>query len=187
MTCRSFQIPSKVYLLTGLPCSGKSTIAIALNKQLQNLGQPSIILDADDIRRDLWPELKYSPEDREENLRRFTSLAKRLSDQGLTVIMALLAPYEVIRAKMRDTIGHKFVEVFVATPLSVCEERDVKGMYKKARTGEIKEFTGISAPFEVPQAPDITCFTQDTIPEEEAATILDYVLKHEKMTEAMEE
>ncbi len=185
MTVRSWQIPNKVILLTGRSASGKSTIARELYSLLK-IHMPTIILDADDIRKDLWPELKYSPEDREESLRRFTSLAKRLSDLGVTVIMPLIAPYEVVRTKMREVIGHKFIEVFVATPLNICEERDPKGMYKRARSGEIKDFTGVNSPFEEPKDPDIVCLTQDTTPQEEAFKILDWFIEDERIAEESE-
>lgn len=134
---------------TGLPCSGKSTIADAVAKELREKGLKAERLDADIIRRHLWRELGYSKEDRDENIRRVTFLAKLLTKNGIAVLASFVSPYRELRAHARKEIGD-FVEVYVKCPLEVCMERDTRGMYKKALAGEIENFTGISDPYEEP-------------------------------------
>ena len=134
---------------TGLPCSGKSTIADAVAKELREKGLKAERLDTDIIRRHLWRELGYSKEDRDENIRRVTFLAKLLTRNGIAVLASFVSPYRELRAHARKEIGD-FVEVYVKCPLEVCMERDTRGMYKKALAGEIENFTGISDPYEEP-------------------------------------
>lgn len=134
---------------TGLPCSGKSTIADAVAEELREKGLKAERLDADIIRRHLWRELGYSKEDRDENIRRVTFLAKLLTRNGIAVLASFVSPYRELRAHARKEIGD-FVEVYVKCPLEVCMERDTRGMYKKALAGEIENFTGISDPYEEP-------------------------------------
>lgn len=146
--------------LTGLSGSGKSTIGFALEKHLIHLGQGCYMLDGDNIRHGLNRDLGFSPKDRTENIRRISEVAKLMNDAGLIVISAFISPYREDRAMAREIIGSdKFLEVYINTPIHVCESRDPKGLYRKARNGEIAAFTGISAPYDPPENPD---FSLDT-------------------------
>jgi adenylylsulfate kinase len=143
---------SKVIWFTGLSGSGKTTLATALERYLFNIGFLTQILDGDNIRSGINNNLGFSPEDRFENIRRIAEISKLLINSGLICICAFVSPTEDTRKIVRDIIGEEdFLEIFVSTPIDVCEKRDVKGLYQKARKGEIKEFTGISAPFEIPR------------------------------------
>ena len=145
---------------TGLSGSGKSTLAIALERELYNSGILCRILDGDNIRTGINNNLGFTEADRVENIRRIAEVAKLFVDCGVVTIAAFISPTEQIRQMAADIIGKDdFFEIYVNTPLEVCEERDVKGLYKKARQGEIKNFTGISAPFEAPLKPAITIDT----------------------------
>lgn len=145
---------------TGLSGSGKSTLAIALERELYNSGILCRILDGDNIRTGINNNLGFTEADRVENIRRIAEVAKLFVDCGVVTIAAFISPTEQIRQMAADIIGKDdFFEIYVNTPLEVCEERDVKGLYKKARQGEIKNFTGISAPFEAPLNPAITIDT----------------------------
>ena len=145
---------------TGLSGSGKSTLAIALERELYNSGILCRILDGDNIRTGINNNLGFTEADRVENIRRIAEVAKLFVDCGVVTIAAFISPTEQIRQMAADIIGKDdFFEIYVNTPLEVCEERDVKGLYKKARQGEIKNFTGISAPFEAPLSPAITIDT----------------------------
>ena len=158
---------------TGLSGSGKSTIANLLEKELYKQQIHTYSLDGDNLRRGLNKDLDFSKEDRIENLRRTAEVAKLFMDAGLVVIAAFISPYKKIREEIKAIVGAEYyIEVFVNTPLAVCEERDVKGLYKKARTGEIKNFTGISAPFENPVNPTIEIQTEKESPQEAVAKIL---------------
>lgn len=140
--------------LTGLSGSGKSTIAIALERQLQERGLLCRILDGDNIRTGINSNLGFSASDRQENIRRIAEVAKLFVDTGIITIAAFISPTRAMRQLARDIIGaDDFREIYVSTPLEVCEQRDVKGLYAKARRGEIKNFTGIDAPFEPPVSP----------------------------------
>jgi bifunctional enzyme CysN/CysC len=142
--------------LTGLSGSGKSTLAYALEQRLIAAGHACVVLDGDNVRHGLNRNLGFSPEDRQENIRRVAEVAKLFNDAGLIVITAFISPYRQDRADARNIIGpEQFVEVLVDAPLDTCEQRDVKGLYAKARAGVIPEFTGISAPYEAPEAPDL--------------------------------
>jgi bifunctional enzyme CysN/CysC len=145
-------------LLTGLSGSGKSTLAYAVEKALVAAGRNAYVLDGDNLRFGLNADLGFSPEDRAENVRRVTEVARLMADAGLIALLPIIAPYEVDRAaarKRHDESGIRFVEVFVDTPLEVCEERDPKGLYARARAGEITGMTGIDAPYERPADPDL--------------------------------
>jgi adenylylsulfate kinase len=147
--------PGKVIWFTGLSGSGKSTIANALDEVLHGRGLKTYILDGDNIRMGLNKDLGFSPEDRKENIRRIAEVAKLFADSGTIVLTAFISPYREDRQMARDIIGEDFVEVYMNTPLEVCEDRDPKGLYKKARAGEIKGFTGIDAPYEEPENPEV--------------------------------
>ena len=147
------QHPATVWF-TGLSGAGKSTLAFALEKRMLELGQASYVLDGDNVRHGLNSNLGFSHEDRTENIRRIAEVARLMNDAGLIVITAFISPYREDREVARRIIGaENFLEVHVSTPLTVCEERDPKGMYKRARAGEIREFTGISSPYEPPYDP----------------------------------
>ncbi len=143
---------------TGFSGAGKSTIATALTKELKSQGYGIEVLDGDEIRENLTKGLGFSKEDRDTNIRRIGFVAKLLARNGVIVLVPVISPYRSIREEMREQIGH-FVEVFVNAPIEVCEKRDVKGLYKKVRAGEIKQFTGIDDPYEPPLKPEIECRT----------------------------
>ncbi len=162
--------------LTGLSGSGKSTIASALMTPLAEQGRPCWVLDGDVLRQGLNRDLGFSREDRSENIRRTAEVARLMNDAGVTVIVALISPFRQDRATARSTIGSdRFVEVFVDTPLDVCESRDPKGLYAKARSGQVPEFTGISSPYEPPDGPDLHLRTATTSPEESARKVADHL------------
>jgi adenylylsulfate kinase len=156
--------------LTGLPSSGKTTLGTAVVELLQASGRKAELLDGDVVRREFWPELGFTKEDREENVRRLGMLAGTISRQGIAVVSAV-SPYRASRDLIRQE-SEDFLEIYVNAPLSVCERRDVKGMYRKARTGEIPTFTGVSDPYEAPLDPDVECRTDLETIEESIAKIM---------------
>ncbi|WP_010494548.1 adenylyl-sulfate kinase [Paenibacillus elgii] len=146
--------------LTGLSGSGKSSIAVELENRLYHEGIRTYILDGDNIRHGLNNNLGFSPEDRKENLRRVGEVAKLFVDAGVISVAAFISPYNEDRSMVRNMFkANEFIEIYVSCPLEQCEERDPKGLYKKARAGEIREFTGISAPYEVPLNPELVIET----------------------------
>ncbi len=152
---------------TGLSGAGKSTIANALEKRLYAQGHFTMLLDGDNVRMGLNRDLGFEPEGRIENIRRVAEVAKLMNDAGLIVLTAFISPYASDRQNARSIIGqNSFVEIFVDTPLEVCEKRDVKGLYKKARKNHIPNFTGVNSPYERPEHPDIVVDTvHDTVDE----------------------
>ncbi len=149
-----------VIWFTGLSGSGKSTLALEVENALYQRGHLTYVLDGDNIRHGLNKNLGFSPEDREENIRRIGEVAKLFADAGVIAMTAFISPYRADRDNARDLLDEgRFVEIFTDCPLEVCEARDTKGLYKKARAGEIKEFTGISAPYEAPPQPELTVNT----------------------------
>ncbi len=163
--------------LTGLSGSGKSTVADALSEYLHENGILTAILDGDNIRHGLNSDLGFSPEDRKENIRRIAEVAKLFSSFGVVNILAFISPYREDRDFARSIQGgNDFIEVYVEVPLEVAEERDPKGLYKKARSGEIPSFTGISAPYEEPLSPELVIRTADSTPEECAMRIVEVLL-----------
>ncbi|MEC5388192.1 adenylyl-sulfate kinase [Uliginosibacterium sp. H3] len=145
---------ARTFWLTGLSGAGKSTIASALQERLTQAGRHCTLLDGDVLRTGLCADLGFSPESRAENIRRVAHVCKLFNDAGVTAIVALISPYAHDRDKARQIIdASKFLEIHVATSIELCERRDPKGLYAKARAGEIKQFTGISAPYEAPVAP----------------------------------
>lgn len=164
---------------TGLSSAGKSTLAYKLNEVLFNRKVQSYVLDGDNIRQGLNSNLGFSPEDREENIRRIGEVAKLFVDAGFIAISAFISPYNKDRQRNRDIVEQgEFIEVHVKCPLEVCEQRDVKGLYKKAREGIIKEFTGISAPYEAPENPEIVVETDKMDADECIEVILNYLRDH---------
>ena len=167
-----------VVWLTGLSGSGKSTLSHALERELFNTNHHVYVLDGDNIRHGLNSNLGFSAEDREENIRRVAEVAKLMADSGTIVITAFISPYRADRRRAREAAlqgGCEFIEVFVNAPLEICEQRDPKGLYKKARAGEIKDFTGISAPYEAPADPEVTVHTDRDSLEESVARIMEFL------------
>jgi len=147
--------------LTGLSGAGKSTLAMALERALFDRGWNAYTIDGDNVRRGLTADLGFSPQDRQENIRRVGEVAALFADAGLVCITAFISPFDDDRARARATAGHRiFLEVYVKSELATCEARDPKGLYGKARRGEIKGFTGIDSPYEEPSAPDLVIDTQ---------------------------
>jgi adenylylsulfate kinase len=160
---------------TGLSGAGKTTIADVVVKEFEDRGVPVEVLDGDVVRENLSKGLGFSKEDRDTNIRRIAFVADLLSKHGTPVITAAISPYKAIRDEARQLMDGRFVEVFIATSLEDCEARDVKGLYAKARSGEIPEFTGVSDPYEPPENPELTIETAGRTPEESAQDILDYL------------
>lgn len=162
---------------TGLSGSGKSTIAIALERELHRRGLLCRILDGDNIRSGINNNLGFSPEDRVENIRRIAEVGKLFVDTGVITIAAFISPSESLRRMAARIVGEAdFLEVYVSTPLEECERRDVKGLYAKARRGEIREFTGVSAPFEAPAHADLTLDTSKLTVEQSVERLLALIL-----------
>ncbi|MFA6618107.1 MAG: adenylyl-sulfate kinase [Candidatus Neomarinimicrobiota bacterium] len=164
---------------TGLSGSGKSTVASAVEKKIYEMGYLSYILDGDNIRHGLNGDLGFSDEDRKENIRRIGELSKLFTDAGLITLTAFISPFRADRERVRNILEKgKFIEVFVDCPLEVCENRDVKGLYAKARNNEIKAFTGITSPYEAPEKPEIIINTAEETIEGSAEIIINYLINH---------
>ncbi len=159
---------------TGLPCSGKSTLAKLLHMHLNTLNYAAEILDGDEVRKRLTKGLTFSKEDRDENIRRISYVAKLVTRVGGVAITAAISPYEKLRVEARNEIIN-FIEVYVNCPLDVCIARDVKGHYAKAQKGEILNFTGISDPYEPPSNPEVRLHTHEETAEESIHTVLEYL------------
>ncbi|MFW5839872.1 MAG: adenylyl-sulfate kinase [Planctomycetota bacterium] len=167
-----------VIWMTGLSGSGKSTVGRALEKALIDRGQLAFVLDGDNVRHGLNADLGFSAADRDENIRRVGQVAALFAEAGVLTIVSFISPYRAGRARAREMAGAgRFVEVFVDTPIETCRRRDPKGLYKKADAGEITDFTGIDAPYETPEAAEITLKTQDHTPEESAGQVIDYLIE----------
>jgi len=165
-----------VLWFTGLSGSGKSTVASAVERELHQRGIRTYILDGDNVRTGLNSDLDFSAASREENIRRIAHVSALMKDAGLVVLSAFVSPYQKDRDYVREVAGDDFSEVFISTPLEVCEQRDVKGLYAKARAGEISNFTGISAPFEAPTNPELDVPTHTMSIEEAAMMVVDYIV-----------
>ena len=177
---------SRVLWFTGLSGSGKSTIANAAERVLHRMGAQTYILDGDNVRMGLNKDLGFSPEDRTENIRRITEVAKLFADSGSIILTAFISPYREDRDKAREIISTKdFIEVFVSADLSVCESRDPKGLYKKARAGEIKGFTGIDAPYEAPLNPELIVETDKNDIEACSQIVVDYLVEEEIISKTL--
>src|ERR1035437_2744584 len=154
----------RVIWFTGLSGSGKSTLANALEVALHAQGKRTYLLDGDNVRQGLNKDLGFTHADRVENIRRIAEVAKLMMDAGLNVITAFISPFRQEREMARELIGaDNFLEVYLSTPLAVCEQRDVKGLYKKARSGQLPNFSGISSPYQSPENPAMTIGTQETV------------------------
>ncbi|ACV26356.1 adenylyl-sulfate kinase [Kangiella koreensis] len=165
-----------VLWFTGLSGSGKSTVANAVESLLFQNGNHSYLLDGDNVRHGLNQDLSFSEEDRVENIRRIGEVTKLFADSGLIVLSAFISPFQADRQQVRDLHNEgDFIEVFVDTPLEVCEQRDPKGLYKKARAGDIKNFTGLDSPYEAPNNPEIQLKSDEHTIDELANQVLDYL------------
>lgn len=163
---------------TGLSGSGKSTIANSLEGELLKMNISTYTLDGDNIRKGVNNDLTFSPKDRSENIRRIAEVANLFIDAGIVVLGAFVSPYRKDRAHIKKIVGDtNFIEIYINTSLEECEKRDVKGLYKKARKGEIKNMTGIDAPYEPPVNPDIEIKTETTSIEDSVKEIIDFIIK----------
>lgn len=175
---RSLQKRQKPCILwfTGLSASGKSTTANAVEQKLYELGHHTYLLDGDNVRHGLNKDLGFSDSDRIENIRRIGEMAKLFADAGLIVLSAFISPFRADRKMVRDLVGPgEFIEIHMSTPLTVCEQRDPKGLYKKARRGEVKNFTGIDSAYEEPLSPEIILNTAESDIETCADTVIAYL------------
>jgi len=151
---------SVILWFTGLSGAGKSTLAHAVEEKLHQLGASTYVLDGDNVRQGLCGDLSFNEDDRKENIRRIGQVAKLFIESGVIVLTAFISPYRVDRQHVRNMVQHgDFIEIYCNSSVEVCEQRDVKGLYQKARTGEVKEFTGISSPYEEPQKPELVVQT----------------------------
>ena len=165
-----------VLWLTGRPAAGKSTLAGLLQRRLEAMGRPSCVLDGDEVRRGLSRDLGFSEADRTENVRRIAEVARLMADAGLVVIVALISPCRADRRMARAIVPEgRFVEIFVDTPIEEAERRDPKGLYRKARRGELKNFTGVDAPYDAPENPELRIATLSETPEAGVQRILAYL------------
>ena len=160
---------------TGLSGAGKTTISKIVEEQMRDRGSRVEVLDGDVVRENLSKGLGFSKEDRDTNIRRIAFVADLLSRNGVPVITAAISPYKEIRDEARELMGDRFIEVYVKASVDTCAERDVKGLYAKAFSGEIKEFTGVSDPYEIPENPAWVCDTENETPEESAQKLLEYL------------
>tara|TARA_B110000211_G_C13975857_1_gene507124 strand:- start:71 stop:661 length:591 start_codon:yes stop_codon:yes gene_type:complete len=177
---REDQHGHKNYLIwfTGLSGSGKSTLANLVEIALHNQGLSTYILDGDNIRKGINKDLNFAPEDRTENIRRIAEISNLMLDAGVITLAAFVSPYFKDRESVKYIVGaDNFIEIYVNTSLEECERRDVKGLYKKARAGEVKNMTGISAPYEAPVDPDLEVITDGHSIEESVKTILEFITK----------
>jgi adenylylsulfate kinase len=167
----------KVIWFTGLSGSGKSTLAVQLEAELHALGFKTYLLDGDNIRSGINKDLSFTDEGRIENIRRIGEVSKLFIDAGVIVLSAFISPFTADREHVKKIVGEEnYMEVFVHAPLEVCEQRDVKGLYKKARAGEVKNFTGIDSPYEIPEQPDIVINTHEISLDQSIATLLEAVV-----------
>lgn len=165
-----------VVWFTGLSGSGKSTIAVEVERRLVMTGRPAVLLDGDNLRHGLNADLGFSDDDRRENIRRVGEVAVLFAEAGVVALVPLISPFREARDAVRAKVaaaGLRFVEVFVDTPIEQCEERDPKGLYQKARAGEISDFTGISSPYEAPENPELVLRPSDGNPAAQAALVVD--------------
>ena len=168
---------AKLIWFTGLSGSGKSTLAVQLEAQLHAQGFKTYLLDGDNIRTGLNSDLEFTEEGRIENIRRIGEVSKLLLDAGIVVLSAFISPFKADRDKVKGLVGEEnYIEVFVDAPMELCEQRDVKGLYKKARAGEVKNFTGIHARYEVPEAPDVRIPTGSMSVEESIEKLVEIVV-----------
>lgn len=179
---------SAIMWFTGLSGAGKSTVANALEQRLHKLGMRTYILDGDNIRHGLNKDLGFGDDDRCENIRRIGEVSKLFIDAGVMVLTAFISPFRADRALVRQLVNNtEFIEVYVKCPLEVCEQRDVKGLYKRARAGDIKHFTGIDSPYEEPEAPEIVVDTASMSLDQSVDHILAHLARHNYIDDPMRE
>jgi adenylyl-sulfate kinase len=167
---------AKLIWFTGLSGSGKSTLAVQLEAQLHELGFKTYLLDGDNIRAGLNKDLSFTDEGRIENIRRIGEVSKLLLDAGVVVLSAFISPFQADREQVKKIVGpENYIEIFVSAPLEVCEQRDVKGLYKKARAGEVKNFTGIDSPYEAPTDPDLILETAILSVDQSVGKLIEFV------------
>jgi adenylyl-sulfate kinase len=168
---------AKLIWFTGLSGSGKSTLAVQLEAQLHALGFKTYLLDGDNIRAGLNKDLSFTDEGRIENIRRIGEVSKLLLDAGVVVLSAFISPFQADREQVKKIVGpDNYIEIFVNAPLEICEERDVKGLYKKARAGEVKNFTGIDSPYEAPTDPGLTLETAILSVDQSVGKLIEFIL-----------
>jgi adenylylsulfate kinase len=172
-------IQNSIVWFTGLSGAGKTTICQRVAAELQTQGQKVQCLDGDTLRQTLTADLGFSPIDRAENIRRIGNIAQQMTLEGAIVLVAAIAPYRQMRSALRAQI-EAFVEVYVNAPLAICEQRDPKGLYRRARAGEIEQFTGIDDPYEPPLNPEITCYTDRESIAQSAQKVIDYLQLHHR-------
>ena len=168
---------SVVLWFTGLSGAGKSTLAHAVEERLYQMRYHTFVLDGDNVRHGLCGDLGFSDKDRVENIRRISEVARLFMEAGVIVLTAFISPFRADRMRARNLVGQDFVEIYCQCSLDVCEQRDVKGLYRRARTGEIKEFTGISSPYEFPEHPELVVDTDQKTVDECVDQILDYLVQ----------
>jgi adenylylsulfate kinase len=168
---------ARLIWFTGLSGSGKSTLAVQLEAYLHDNGYATYLLDGDNIRTGLNKDLSFTDEGRVENIRRIGEVARLMLDAGIVVLSAFISPFKADRDQVKQIVGEdNYLEVFVDTPLEVCEQRDVKGLYKRARAGEVKNFTGIDSPYEVPEHPDVVIKTDQLSVEQSLELLINKVV-----------
>ncbi len=176
---RLLEQTAKVFWLTGLSGSGKSTLASGLQRALHAQGKLAYVLDGDNVRAGINNNLAFSESDRTENIRRISEVAKLFLDAGVITICSFVSPTNELRALAKNIIGENdFLEIYINAPLATCEERDVKGLYAKARAGEIKDFTGVNAPFEAPTSPDLELKTNLQNEDDSVQALVGFVSRH---------
>jgi adenylylsulfate kinase len=174
---------AKLIWFTGLSGSGKSTLAVQLEAQLHEKGFKTYLLDGDNIRSGLNKDLSFADDGRVENIRRIGEVSKLFLDAGVLVLSAFISPFRADREQVRNIVGaENFYEVFVDAPLEVCEQRDVKGLYKKARAGEVKNFTGIDSPYEAPEIPDVHLPTHQISVDQSIEKLLEFIVPKVRLT-----
>lgn len=167
---------SVILWFTGLSGSGKSTVAHAVEEELHQAGCRTFVFDGDNVRHGLCANLSFSEDDRHENIRRIGEMAKLFLEAGVIAMTAFISPFRTDRERVRALVSENdFIEIFCDSPLAICEERDVKGLYKRARTGEIKNYTGISSPYEAPEHPDLTLDTAGDSVETNVEKVLNFL------------
>jgi adenylylsulfate kinase len=176
---------AKLIWFTGLSGSGKSTLAVQLEAQLHDLGYKTYLLDGDNIRSGLNKDLSFTDDGRIENIRRIGEVSRLFLDSGVIVLSAFISPFKADREQVKNIVGgENFIEVFVDAPIEVCEQRDVKGLYKKARAGEVKNFTGIDSPYEAPANPDVHIPTHKFSVDQSIEKLLEVILPQISHTKA---
>jgi adenylylsulfate kinase len=174
---------SVIIWFTGLSGSGKSTVAHVVEERLHQVGCKTFVFDGDNVRHGLCANLSFSEEDRHENIRRIGEMAKLFTEAGVIALTAFISPYRADRDRVRALVSENdFIEIYCNSPLEVCEQRDIKGLYKKARAGEIKNYTGISSPYEPPKHPDLELDTAGKSVEYNVEKVMDYLEKRKVFT-----